>query len=69
MPYMVEPRVKEAVLAKIEEQRLRPTELLDLLQKSYSYREIQDALGALLESGEVELGDDRRLKAKLAEAS
>ena len=69
MACSVADEVKNAVLGKVQEESPRPTELLLMLRDSFSYGEIQDALGALLESGEVELDKDRRLRAKLAEAS
>jgi hypothetical protein len=58
------------VLQLISSKSPRPTELLQLLKEELSYREIQDAVRALLDSGYIELGSDRQLRVtKIARAS
>ena len=69
MPCAVASDAKGVVLKAIRSKNPRPTELLQLLGPSLSYREIQDAVGALLESDEVELDKDRRLRPKVTKAS
>jgi hypothetical protein len=55
-------RAKESVLDIVRTQSPRPTELLELLQVKLSYREVQDTLALLLDTGEIEMGADRRLR-------
>jgi hypothetical protein len=63
MIYAVTPAVRDRVLKVVREGSPRPTELLDLLQKEFSYRDVEDALSELLDSGQIVLGSDRHLKA------
>jgi|HubBroStandDraft_6_1064221.scaffolds.fasta_scaffold647990_2 hypothetical protein len=64
MVCMVEPQVRERVLGVIREHSPLPTELVELLNKEMSYREVQDALSELLESGEVTLESNLHLRVK-----
>jgi hypothetical protein len=64
MVCMVEPQIREQVLAKIREYSPLPTELVGLLKNEMSYRDVQDVLSELIESGQVILDSDLRLHIK-----
>lgn len=64
MVCVVESQLRERVLKVIEERSPLPTELVELLREKMSYREIQDALSELLESGEVALDSHLHLRIK-----
>jgi len=64
MVCMVEPQIRERVLAQIRERSPLPTELVGLLENDMSYREVQDVLSELIESGEVILDSDLHLHIK-----
>jgi hypothetical protein len=64
MVCMVEPAVRERVLAKIRERSSLPTELVALLKDEMSYLEVQDVLSELIESGRVTLDSNLHLHAK-----
>jgi len=68
MVCMVEPQVRERVLRAIKEHSPLPTELVELLNKEMSYREVQDALSELIESGEVTLDSNLHLHVKVRAA-
>jgi len=61
---MVERQVRERVLRVIREHSPLPTELVELLSKEMSYREVQDILSELIESGEVNLDSNLHLQIK-----
>jgi predicted kinase len=62
MVCMVEPRIRERVIDAIGERAPLPTELVELLSADMSYREVQDVLSELLESGQVVLDSDLHLR-------
>jgi len=64
MVCMVEPQIRERVLAKIREHSPLPTELVGLLKNEMSYRDVQDVLSELIESGDVTLDSDLHLHIK-----
>jgi hypothetical protein len=64
MVCMVEPQIRERVLAKIREHSPLPTELVALLKNEMSYLEVQDVLSELIESGKVTLDSNLHLHAK-----
>lgn len=64
MVCMVEPAVRERVLAKIRERSSLPTELVALLKDEMSYPEVQEVLSELIESGRVTLDSNLHLHAK-----
>lgn len=49
------PATRNAVLHRVQQSPLRPTQLLVDLGPDYSYTQIQDAVSDLLESGDVVL--------------
>ncbi len=53
---------RAAVLNRIQESSLKPTELLTAFCGDYSYAEIQEAISDLLERGYIVLTSDRYLK-------
>ncbi len=58
---MVRADITRRVLEVIRQQSPRPMQLMELLEPALRYRDIQDALLELLESGTVTLSSDRRL--------
>lgn len=66
MVCMVAKQTRDEVVRVVRENSPRPTELLKLLESRMSYRDVQDALAELLETGEVTLDSDRRLIVKSA---
>jgi len=60
---------KQLVLAAIEKQCPRPTELLEILGPQLSYAEIQDAVSELLEAGTIELTSNRSLRRVISVAA
>ncbi len=64
MVCMVTQETRDEVVGMVRKHSPRPTELLKLLEERMSYREVQDALAELLESGEITLDSERRLIAK-----
>jgi hypothetical protein len=62
MSVTASPQAKDTILEIVRKQSPRPTELLELLQATLSYREVQDTLALLLDTGEIEMGSDRRLR-------
>jgi hypothetical protein len=61
---MTEPQIRERVLAEIREHSPLPTELVGQLRNEMSYRDVQDVVSELIESGEVTLDSDLRLHVK-----
>ncbi len=58
----IDPRTRQLILQLIQDQPLRPSELLqNLLEKQLTPSAIQDALAILLDTGVIEMGPDRRL--------
>lgn len=58
----IDPRAKQLILQVIQDESLRPTELVqNLLEKQLTPSAIQDALAVLLDTGVIEMGPDRRL--------
>jgi hypothetical protein len=68
MIYTVKPAVRNRVIAVVRAQSPRPTELLDILQKDFSYRDVQDALSELLDDQQIMLDSKRHLKLVAAAA-
>jgi hypothetical protein len=64
MVCMLAKETRDEVIRMIRDNSPSPTELLKLLESRLSYREIQEALAELLESGEILLDSDRRLSVK-----
>jgi hypothetical protein len=64
MVCMVQPEIRQAVLRLIREESPLPTELIRRLSDKISYRDVQDALSQLIESGEVELASSLHLQIK-----
>jgi hypothetical protein len=52
---------KNLVLDLVRTNSPRPSELLEQLHDTLSYHDVQDALAVLLDSGQIEMGPDRRL--------
>jgi hypothetical protein len=68
MTCMAEPQIRERVLAEIRQHSPLPTELVGLLKSEVSYRDVQDVLSELIESGDVILDSDLHLHIKLLAA-
>jgi len=64
MVCMVQPEIREVLLNVIRDKSPLPTELIRQLSDQMSYRDVQDALSELIESGEVELGSSLHLRIK-----
>ncbi|MFY9645032.1 MAG: hypothetical protein WAK29_07625 [Terriglobales bacterium] len=64
---MTEYQSCQRILALIDKRSPRPTELLQLAN-DLPYGEIQDVIAELLDSGQIELDADRRLKTKKSAA-
>jgi len=67
MVCMTEREICKRVLALIDKNSPRPTELLEIA-KDLSYSEIQDVIAELLDSGQIELDADRRLRSRKSAA-
>ncbi len=64
MVCMAEPQIRERVLAEIREHSPLPTELVGLLKNEMSYRDVQDVVSELIESGKVSLDSSLHLHVK-----
>jgi hypothetical protein len=64
MVCMLERETLERVLELVRRDSPRPTELLKALESQMSYSDLQDAISELLDSGEVVLDSERRLRIK-----
>ena len=69
MVCMVEPQIRGVVLEAIRGSSPRPTDLIALLSDQMSYRDVQDALSELIESGQVELDSSLHLRIKQRRAA
>lgn len=67
MVCMTDTETRRRVVRLVAERSPRPTELLQLLQ-DLSYSEVQDVIAELLDSGQIELDAERRLRTKKAAA-
>jgi len=54
--------MREDVYAEIRDHQPSPMELLTKFRGSIGYRLLQDILRQMLESGDIQLGSDRRLR-------
>jgi hypothetical protein len=63
MVCMTEQAIRQRIARLIADNSPRPTELLKMAN-DLSYGEVQDVIAELLDSGQVELDVDRRLKSK-----
>ena len=54
--------MREDVYAEIRDHQPSPMELLIKFRGSIGYRLLQDILRQMLESGDIQLGSDRRLR-------
>lgn len=58
----IDPRTRELIFDLIRTEPLRPSEVLrNLIAKQQTTTQVQDALAILLDTGEIEMGSDRRL--------
>ncbi len=64
MVCIMDSQIRDRVLEEIREHSPLPTELVAELKNEMSYREVQDVLSELIESGRVSLDSSLHLHAK-----
>lgn len=60
-PSSIDPLTRQLVLELLAKEPLRPTEVLAKLLPKLTPAQIQNNLALLLDTGEIEMGPDRRL--------